>query len=96
MKKVLSIALSVLMIVGVMPPVSFMAFAAEPTNGSCGSNATYSFDSVTGTLSISGTGAIEDYTTDSPFNMNESVINIEVGEGITRIGNYAFYDCEGL
>lgn len=66
---------------------------------SCGTNASYVFDSATGTLTISGTGATNDYnlikrapwTNDKP-----NITKIVVGEGITEIGEYNFYNCTAL
>ena len=83
---------------------SFMAvgtsFAAggNPTNGTCGDNdapeaVTWSFNMVTGTLTISGTGAMADYESAvaTPWNSwATDITSIILGEGVTRIGNYAF------
>ena len=59
---------------------------------SCGENATWEFDSETGKLTISGTGAMYDY---NGMNMPwieeiENIKSIEIGEGITAIGEWAF------
>ena len=46
-----------------------MSVNAQETSGSCGANATWEYDN--GTLTISGTGAMADYTdalTDNPWN----------------------------
>ena len=83
---------------------SFMAvgtcFAAggNPTNGNCGDNdapeaVTWSFNMATGTLTISGTGAMADYESAdvTPWNCwATDITSIILGEGVTRIGNYAF------
>jgi len=50
----------------------------------------------TGIANIIGTGAIKDYTNSSgsstPLsNIVSSITDITIGEGITRVGNYAFY-----
>lgn len=66
------------------------------TSGDCGapgSNVRYTFDSATGTLTISGTGAIDDYDFDKhvPWHdLSRQIKSIIVNEGITRIGKYAF------
>lgn len=52
-----------------------------------------------GTLTISGSGDMTDYTdTDlPPWAKHNSAINtIVIGSGVTRIGNYAFYGSEAL
>ncbi len=86
------------MLLSVMPVFEITAFADELTTGSCGDNVTYSFDSTTGTLTISGTGAMTDYTysNHSPFYNNSDIITISIDNSVTSIGNYAFYYCTGL
>ena len=52
-----------------------------------------------GTLTISGTGAMKDYNindTQSPVINHQNVKKVVVEEGITNVGNYAFYFCENL
>ena len=46
MKKALSVLLSILLLAGMFTAVPVVTRAAEPT-GSCGANATYSYDAVT-------------------------------------------------
>ena len=81
------------MLFSVMPVFEITAFADELTTGSCGENVTYSFDSTTETLTISGTGMMTDYesTTSSPFYNNSKIRKIVINEGVTSIGSYAFY-----
>ena len=51
-----------------------------------------------GTLTISGTGAMKDYSSsDSPATQKKDSVNkVVIENGITSIGAYAFYDCSGL
>ena len=71
---------------------------AEPEvptiGGSCGESATWTLvDSV---LTISGAGAMYDYTASSPAPWNEyksDIKSVVIKEGITKIGNFAFYNC---
>lgn len=63
--------------------------------GKCGDNAYWTYDG-NGTLSITGTGDMYDYTyrsnTWSPWcGYSEEITSVTVGEGITRIGNLAFF-----
>jgi hypothetical protein len=78
-----------------------IAALAGDTN-QCGDNLEWTLDSATGTLTISGNGAIPDYTVTgyypntpwSSFADDYGVLtSIVVEEGVTAIGNYAFYDC---
>jgi len=65
-------------------------------NGDCGENAKWTFDHEKGVLTISGTGAMKDYKSVSdpaPYKRFASDIKeIVIGDGITEIGNYAFYN----
>ena len=91
MKKTLSIILSLLMIISTISFLPFEAFALDQS-GSCGKNVTYTFDSSTGLLTISGTGKIDNYVFDNELGINSVVIK----EGITNIGYGAFSECSGL
>ena len=67
-------------------------------SGKCGANATWTYDDVSGTLTISGTGRMYDYTSiladnanPRPWNAVASFIKKGVIEdGITYVGSYAF------
>ena len=68
-------------------------------SGSCGDNVTYTFDATTGTLTISGTGAMTDYTNTSSrpwFSYRDAIKTVVVTNGVTSIGKYAFISCSGL
>ena len=68
----------------------------DPSDGTIdGTSITWSFAS--GTLTISGTGAIPDYTwwhesSPSPFNRYNNITTVTFGEGITHIGSHTI-DC---
>lgn len=70
-----------------------------PTWGYCGdqgNNLTWSLD-CEGLLTISGTGAMASYSTDShaPWNFQaKDVKTIVVEEGVKTIGGFAFYNCK--
>ncbi len=73
------------------------AYAAdEVASGTCGADATWTLDS-DGVLTISGSGAITDYsggggTSQSPFYAHKSEIeSVVIDEGITHVGKYSFY-----
>ena len=63
-------------------------------SGSCGDNLTWTLDE-NGTLTISGTGAMNDYDSwgdnRAPW-YDKGVKSIVIEDGVTGIGNYAFYE----
>ena len=74
--------------------------------GSCGSNATYTMDTGKGTVIISGTGAINNYNsgynsikkvyrTTAPWGSYD-IKSVVIEDGITSIGNYAFFRNEEI
>ena len=67
-------------------------------NGKCGTNVYYSYNSTTTTLSIFGTGAMEDYTSRNiPWNNYRSdITTVVIGDGVTYIGGGVFYGCTSL
>lgn len=63
------------------------------STGSCGKNACWSFDAQTGTLTISGSGAMTDYAAanDLPwYSLRDGIQTVIVSEGITHIADRAF------
>ncbi len=66
--------------------------------GGCGENVEWTFDEATGVLMISGSGEMEDYFYSSgPWKGYRSNISaVIISEGVTRIGDFAFYDCDNL
>ena len=97
MKKVISLLLSLAMLLSIVSVVDFSAFADVQT-GSCGDNVTYSLDTSTGVLTISGTGDMADYSdyNHSPFYQSTNIKSVSIEDGVKSIGNYAFRDCESL
>lgn len=71
--------------------------ADEVGAGTCGENATWSYDD-SGTLTIGGSGAMEDYYFQStPWETyRESITAVVIGNDITHISNNAFNGCSGL
>ena len=67
--------------------------SAAGTSGKCGPSAYWSFDSSTGTLTISGSGAMEDYelSGNRPWkDYRDSIQTVVIGDQITQIGQNAF------
>ncbi len=76
------------------------ASSGETITGSCGDNLSYTLNTGTGELVISGTGAMEDgtaYYSTMPFYAYKDYIKkVVVEEGVTSIGDYGFFSCEEL
>ncbi len=71
--------------------------AQAATSGSCGSSATWTLNG--STLTISGSGAMYDYSTSNkaPWNAyTMSIGSVVIGSGITKVGNYAFWACTNI
>jgi len=96
MKKVISLFLSVAMLLSIVSVVDFSAYASVKT-GKCGDNVTYSLDTETGVLTISGTGKMTDYSySSSPFCNDTKIKVVTIDYGVTSIGKYAFRSCKNL
>lgn len=97
MKKIFKTALVLICILSMMFTLS-TAFASV-YSGSCGSNLTWNFNSVSGTLTISGSGIMTDYSTEDHapwFQYRDAIKIISVGGQVRTIGDYAFYYCKNL
>lgn len=70
-----------------------LTFAAAAETGSCGDNTTYTFDTATGVMIISGTG---DARSPQDYTYREDVVEIIFEEGVTSIGYYGFSGYESL
>ena len=68
-------------------------------NGKCGDNVSWSYDSTTNTLTISGTGAMYDFedSSEAPWNVYcEKFLTVKIESGVTTIGSWAFSNCRSL
>ena len=66
-------------------------------SGSCGPNLSWSLSA--GTLTISGSGKMDDFpeSTFAPwYSMREDIIKLNLPSGLTSIGDLAFYGCKNL
>jgi len=79
--------------------LSALSINATVYSGSCGTNVRYSLDTSTGLLSITGTGAMNNYSYSSsaPWNSKQSYVKtVEISNSVTSIGSWAFFGCSGL
>ena len=80
MKKVISLFLSLTMLLSIVSVVDFSAYADVQT-GKLGDNVTYSLDTETGLLTISGTGDMYDYKLSLKRQSSAKVLKLEKTAG---------------
>ena len=91
-KRLLSFVLAVLMIASLLPATALAANIVD--SGTCGAEVTWTLDSE-GVLTISGSGDMNDYgSSGAPW--HDRVKSAVIAEGVTSIGDYAFWDCYDL
>lgn len=104
MKRFMVLLLTLAMVFSILPETAFAAgnTVASGTCGASGDNAIWVLDD-SGTLTISGTGEMADYSDNTnvaskaPWsNYADDVKNVVVEMGISSIGAYAFYRCTAL
>lgn len=92
MKKIVSLLLVVILAAGLFAS-AIPAMAAETVaSGTCGENLTWTLDE-DGTLTISGTGEMEGYSSGLPTPWNDqkdAITSVVIVNGVTSIGTYAF------
>ena len=98
MKKRALFLMTVLLVL--LAALTVTASAATVASGNCGANGgnlTWTLDD-SGTLTISGTGAMADYgSQNSPwYSSQTSITKAVIQSGVTTIGEEAFYGCDGL
>ena len=94
-KQVLSVFFALCLIFTLLP---VSAFADTVKSGTCGENLTWTLYSG-GTLIVSGTGAMTDYSNGSNapwFNSCSSIKSVIIENSVTSIGDYAFDGCSSL
>lgn len=78
---------------------SYTASWVETGGGSCGDYLQWFFDADTGVLTISGTGAMDNYgsVSDQPwYDVKDAVTSLVIEEGVTTIGHRAFLKATAL
>ena len=95
-RKILALLISIILAMSILPAA---ALADEETSGTCGDSLTWNFDEERGILTISGNGAMTDYSKaeDQPWHSHaSSITQIVLEEGITKIGAHAFRQISGI
>ena len=91
MKKVLAVILSLLLLVSLLPAVSYAAQIVE--SGMCGENVSWTLDS-NGLFTISGKGMMDDWFTWEM--VDETIKTVVIQIGVTNICDGAFDNCYTL
>lgn len=110
-RQILASLLTIVMILSVVPMmgIGITASAAETYSGTCGENLTWTLDTATGELVISGEGKMDHFqywydggSARAPWNAynnykaNTIIKSIVVEDGVTSIGSFAFFRCMNL
>ena len=107
MKKRLLKNLMFVMVMAILCFAVAMTVSAETVTGECGlegDNLTWTFDTETGILTIDGEGEMDNYSlynninkTSAPwYDYYSQMTEIIIGNKVTSIGDYAFYNCDTL
>lgn len=109
--KFLATVLAVVMVLAAAPLSGFVGIelsnlfrllaSAETVSGTIGTEGaiSWSFDTETGVLTISGTGAMP-YNQSLDFvpwaDFRDEIVTVTIGEGVTSVGSYSFKNCTSL
>lgn len=93
--RLVSALLAVAMMLALLPTAAF----AEDGNNKCGVNLTWKLEN--STLTISGTGAMDDYDAWNNhlppwYSRRDQIQEVVIGNGVTSIGNESFNQCTNL
>ena len=95
-KRITALFLAVALLCALLPAAVLTA-SAKTYSGTCGGDLTWTLDTETGVLEISGTGEMRNwlYPDDvSWHSYRDSIKSVSIGNGVTSIGKSSFYDCK--
>ncbi|MBP3696271.1 MAG: leucine-rich repeat protein, partial [Clostridia bacterium] len=114
LKRTLAVFIAVIMTFGSAPLSGFVGLelpdwldfsklfevkAEAATSGTCGDNLTWTLDTDTGVLEISGTGEMTNWTSPASvpwFGNRVKITSILLPEGLKSTGDFAFYECANV
>ena len=94
-KKILSFMFVICICLNLLAVSPLSVFAEE--SGTCGDNLTWTLSG--NTLTISGTGDMYDYNSDTDvpwYQIKDDIYYLVIDSGVTSIGNYAFYQVNNI
>ena len=96
-KKWITLFFPLIMLLNVFSIFAEPSEGIGPSSGTCGENLTWELED--GVLTITGSGEMDNYSASSgaPWEARKnSITSIIVQDGVSSIGNYAFYGCVNL
>lgn len=100
-KRTLSLIICIIVLISSFTATALTLNAATYT-GSCGDSVIWTLDTATGVLTVSGDGAMKNYSSSSSLTYApwasyiSDIRNLIIEEGVTHIGAYAFVGCKNL
>lgn len=94
MKKLLSLVMSVVIATMMLPSLVLTAYADE--QGLCGDKVNWSYNSISSSLMIFGTGEMYNATPLPWESLKDSIRCVEIKDGVTNIAKNAFSQCNNL
>lgn len=78
--------------------VTWIPYTEGEISGICGEDVSWCFEVESGTLTISGSGEMENYEAEQApwYPMREQITAVVVEPGVISVGDYAFYNCPNL
>jgi len=100
MKKALIILSTFLLLTMLIVGMSITASAEDAIQSGTWGKLSWSLNETTGELSITGRGSMSNFSLSSStsawLKYKSSIKSVVIGDGVTSIGSYAFYNCTGL
>ena len=94
---------SILFLTVIVSAVLACTASAGLFGGKCGDSITWSLETTTGEFQLLGSGEMYDYTiannatADTPwYAYRDYIKTVYISDGVTRLGNSSFYDCDGI
>lgn len=90
-RRLWALSFALLLLLGTLPA----AYAAE--SGTCGDG--LSWELADGVLTVAGSGEMTDYSEENPapwHDRRNEILSLVLPEGLTGVGDYAFYECAAL
>ncbi|MBO2527887.1 MAG: hypothetical protein CW335_06925, partial [Clostridiales bacterium] len=107
--RITALVLAIALICALLPAILLSAsadvilppdpFDDDPVSGICGENLTWSYNEATKTLTISGSGEMDGWSSFPSvpwYSYRSAIKSVSLPNGLTSIGDYAFRSCSRL